>query len=694
MALNFPDSPVPGQEYTDNSTTWIFDGVKWVSKAEDLNARYLRWPVTEWVPDEYTVNDVVRDGDWLMVANKTTSDRPAPQQNGDPDTVLPDAPPFATQANLSVVYSGHRYIFTEPGWLTTIRVWVSTLTNDTNYRFYIVQDIQGANPIWTVIEEPVLKSGEWVNIGIGFYPVAVGSDITIFIDSLNSGSTTPVTGGWTYTGSSQDAAPGDQSWNHNNQNNTLRIDKTDLDSLDRTSELLGIIPGSTIRFLETATPSNYNEYLVNSAATDSGDYITFGDVTLVANGGTISSATTCTMNATVPVVQSTDYVEMLGYWPGNEPTFATVEGFKQYDGVTQPGNEDTAYGVDIEFQRASVSEDWDYMSSTGAVGGGGGGTVIAEDVVFDNALTPFVGDNVQEALEEMGTAATYSIEAAQRKNLVINGNFDIWQRGTTGAGSGYVSCDRIRSSSANNTAFDRETNLALGGFYVLNLTASASTGAGFEINFEARDGVYCKNKTMSFSFYHSSDIPLDNLRYEVNTPDAFENYIAVTNDISGVFVQQTPIGTGNFYRYEFTFTPTAANYNNGMQVRIYSADSGAISNSRFGLVQLEVGQAATDFEYRPIAEELALCQRYFYRPSLATGFLMQLFRDSAVANNKVFSLTFPSQMRAGPTMSNITTTSGTFVPSSVTESYAEVISNDINPNTLDRLITIDLDAEL
>ena len=30
-------------------------------------------------------------------------------------------------------------------------------------------------------------------------------------------------------------------------------------------------------------------------------------------------------------------------------------------------------------------------------------------------------------------------------------------------------------------------------------------------------------------------------------------------------------------------------------------------------LQLEIGKNATDFEYRPYGEELALCQRYFYK---------------------------------------------------------------------------------
>jgi len=37
-----------------------------------------------WFPGIYEANDVVKDGDWTMVANKQTTDNAAPQKIGDP----------------------------------------------------------------------------------------------------------------------------------------------------------------------------------------------------------------------------------------------------------------------------------------------------------------------------------------------------------------------------------------------------------------------------------------------------------------------------------------------------------------------------------------------------------------------------------------------------------------------------------
>ena len=66
-------------------------------------------------------------------------------------------------------------------------------------------------------------------------------------------------------------------------------------------------------------------------------------------------------------------------------------------------------------------------------------------------------------------------------------------------------------------------------------------------------------------------------------------------------------------------------------------------------VQLEVGPVATTFEQRPIAMELALCQRYYYRntPGTTTGARFGTgFNQSTTINQTV--VTFPVEMRTAP----------------------------------------------
>ena len=75
--------------------------------------------------------------------------------------------------------------------------------------------------------------------------------------------------------------------------------------------------------------------------------------------------------------------------------------------------------------------------------------------------------------------------------------------------------------------------------------------------------------------------------------------------------------------------------------------------------QLEVGSQATEFEHRSFGDELALCQRYYYRWTAgATNRYACMFQ--AYSSTAAFGIIkqFPVVMRAAPTCS----TSGTYKP--------------------------------
>jgi hypothetical protein len=88
-----------------------------------------------------------------------------------------------------------------------------------------------------------------------------------------------------------------------------------------------------------------------------------------------------------------------------------------------------------------------------------------------------------------------------------------------------------------------------------------------------------------------------------------------------------------------TFTLTA---NTNVTVRFTSGT--------FSEVQLERGSAATPYEHRPFGAELALCQRYYWRSTTASGYPV-IWGNSSGNGAIIFGwVALPVQMRATPTV--------------------------------------------
>ena len=236
-----------------------------------------------------------------------------------------------------------------------------------------------------------------------------------------------------------------------------------------------------------------------------------------------------------------------------------------------------------------------------------------------------------------------------RRNLVINGDMQVWQRATT-----FSVADNIYTTDRWLTEFggfgawtlSRSTDAPAGFGYSLDLdctTADASPAAGdiFQLfhRLEGQDLQQLKKGTsgaesITFSFWVKSKKTGNlqvNLRdansriigavYTINVADTWEKKsITFAGDTSGVIANDNtseltlefPIGSGSTYSsgavptsWEATST---ADRNAGATINL--ADSTA-NYWRISGLQLELGSVATDFEHRSYAEELAACQRYY-----------------------------------------------------------------------------------
>ena len=310
----------------------------------------------------YPQGAFVRSGIVTAVANTFTLEDPEPVPDpDDPEsTGLPDPWVGATtQSDTSVVSTIQLYTFNQTGWIKRIKIFVPTVTPDTSFRL-IVFDAFPDNITAAVYDNLTLSAGEWKIIALPNLIVPVGNLLRFTLESHNSSATTNISGGWQYAGPSQSGAPPTQGWTQDNQRVNFRIDKTDLDSTDRSAELEGVIQGSELVVVETANTANTVRYIVQ-AVVDNGTYMSYV-VTLQLETGTIATNAICTLDIDVPISLPTDYAEEAGAF-ATPPSWASeVTTALHYDGVDQAAPVDTAYGIDILFEPASISNEWDIVS--------------------------------------------------------------------------------------------------------------------------------------------------------------------------------------------------------------------------------------------------------------------------------------------------------------------------------------------
>ena len=157
---------------------WIWNGGEWrpmvsMVHKEEWQAGLIYYP-----------QDVVIDGPWVMVANKPTQDKPAPQPSGVRTTSLPNDPAWSTAADTSNVYAGNIYTFTESGWIGGLRVWAKELGSSYVYSLVIIDITNPATPITRRINLPLatLRLDDWTIVALNNLVVAAGREIIVYLD--------------------------------------------------------------------------------------------------------------------------------------------------------------------------------------------------------------------------------------------------------------------------------------------------------------------------------------------------------------------------------------------------------------------------------------------------------------------------------------------------------------------------------
>jgi len=234
--------------------------------------------------------------------------------------------------------------------------------------------------------------------------------------------------------------------------------------------------------------------------------------------------------------------------------------------------------------------------------------------------------------------------SAGRKNLLINGDFKIWQRGTsfTSSSVNEYSADRFRTegfplnSVISQQAFTSGQTEVPGfpSYYCRVTTSSAPSSSywAFVQRIEAPQNMGAGRGTYTLSFYAKA------VSGSV-APGTFEIGI-------GAYRKPNPELTTSWRKVSVTIEadiPITSGYITAYIIRIGASISSIgvdIAN-----VQLEVGKNATEFEHRSYGEELALCQRYFF--VLDSGRILTTSNGNGIIAGNIY---YPVTMRANPSI--------------------------------------------
>ena len=243
----------------------------------------------------------------------------------------------------------------------------------------------------------------------------------------------------------------------------------------------------------------------------------------------------------------------------------------------------------------------------------------------------------------------FNLIGAGRRNLIINGGMQHWQRSTSASvsssnGNSYLACDRWMTifdvANSATATISQSTDVPSGqGFKYSQLhtvtAADTVTLSAFRYILEGYDHANILGNWVTVSFWFKASVA-GNYSY---------NHHVISN---GGFMKQFNYPTANVWqKVEMTYyVPEDAIYNtsSGIGSRLYVVlgASGVVSSTaeypswngsaatKYGLssnqvalntisgasaqitgVQLELGKVATPFEHRSYGEELALCQRYY-----------------------------------------------------------------------------------
>lgn len=288
--------------------------------------------------------------------------------------------------------------------------------------------------------------------------------------------------------------------------------------------------------------------------------------------------------------------------------------------------------------------------------------------------------------------------AMSHRNKIINGNFDFWQRGTSGS-SGFVA-DRWETFQVGSTVAISAQSFTVGQtdvpsepkYFHRTVVTSSAGASNYVLTTQAIESVRTfAGQTITVSFWAKADAA-KNVALEF--VQAFGTGGSPSASVTGIGSQLIALTT-SWQQFSVTIAVpsisgktlgTAGDDYLGM---IFWWDAGSTFNARtaslgqqsgtfdISQIQVEAGSVATPFEHRPIGVEQALCQRYYQKFSFNSPVWCY------TANAWMAYVVLPTTLRAAPSTYSLVATSGSF-PSGLDTTWT---NNDANATALRWVLT-------
>ena len=266
-------------------------------------------------------------------------------------------------------------------------------------------------------------------------------------------------------------------------------------------------------------------------------------------------------------------------------------------------------------------------------------------------------------LADLGNA--YSDGALSNRNVIINGNFDVWQRGISQTSSAYGSDDRWGNYNSGSTKVASRQEFSLGQtdvvgnpkYYSRTVVTSVAGAGNYVLKRQSVEGVTTfSGETVTFTFWAKADAN-KNIAVEF-----YQNFGSGGSPSGLVFLpSQTVSLTTSWAKHSLTFdVPSVSGKtlgtdgNDSLSFHFWF-EAGSDYNSRtnslgaqsgtfdISQVQLEVGDTATPFEHRSYGDELQRCQRYYRLNPAGVG-------GAGSSTQCAITVNFNPSMRAQPSL--------------------------------------------